>query len=81
MDNLETVWRKVGYPPGKRILSKHGEGISERPYKDRWGSLRNACELLAQYKKKGLLPVEWVKMRGKSLRTHDLREFLAYSSI
>jgi len=50
MDNLETVWRKVGYPPGKRILSKHGEGISERPYKDRWGSLRNACELLAQYK-------------------------------
>ena len=29
----------------------------------------------------GLLPIEWVKMRGKSLRTHDLREFLAYSSI
>jgi len=29
----------------------------------------------------GLLPIEWVKMRGKSLRTHDLRGVLACSGI
>ncbi len=32
-------------------------------------------------KQKGLLLIEWVKMRVKSLRTHDLRGFLACSSI
>lgn len=50
MDNLEAVWRELGYPPGKRKLSNYGEHISERPYKDRWGSLKNACELLAKHK-------------------------------
>ncbi len=63
MDNLETVWRKVGYPPGRRILSKHGECISERPYKDRWGSLKKTCELLAQYKKGA---IQWDAIASRS---------------
>lgn len=63
MDNLETVWREVGYPPGKRILSKYGKCISERPYKDRWGSLRNACELLAQHKKGS---IQWEAITNRS---------------
>ena len=56
MDNLEAVWRECGYPPGKRIISRYGQGISERPYKDRWGSLKTACELLAKYKSGA---IEW----------------------
>ena len=50
LDNLERVWRELGYPPGKRKLAEYGAGISERPYKDRWGSVRKACCLLAQYR-------------------------------
>lgn len=49
MDNLERVWRTLGYPPGKRRLSKYGDGVSERPYNKRWGSVRNACSLLAEW--------------------------------
>jgi 5-methylcytosine-specific restriction endonuclease McrA len=49
LDNLEHMWRQLGYPPGKRKISKFGAGISERPYVKRWGSVRNACLLLAQY--------------------------------
>ena len=50
LDNLERVWRQFGRPPGKRTLAKCGMGISERPYVRRWGSVKNACRLLAQYK-------------------------------
>jgi 5-methylcytosine-specific restriction endonuclease McrA len=50
LDNLERVWRELGYAPGKRRLAKYGAGISERPYVNRWGSVRNVCRLLAQYK-------------------------------
>jgi len=50
MDNLEKIWRTLGYPPGKRKLSKLGYGISERPYINRWGSVKNACALLSRYK-------------------------------
>ncbi|MBI5191440.1 MAG: HNH endonuclease [Nitrospirae bacterium] len=50
MSHLELVWRTVGYPPGKKIISKYGDGISEKQYKNRWGSLKKACELLSQYK-------------------------------
>ena len=50
LDNLERVWRELGYPPCKRRLAQYGENISERPYVNRWGSVRQACELLARFK-------------------------------
>lgn len=50
MDNLEMVWRELGYPPGKRMLSRHGYRISERPYINRWGSVSNACRQLKLFK-------------------------------
>jgi hypothetical protein len=51
MDNLENIWKQLGYPPGKRQLSKMGRRISERPYINQWASVRNACELLSQFHK------------------------------
>lgn len=51
MDNLESVWRELGYAPGRRQLAKHGAHISERPYQRVWGSVRNACNLLSQFKR------------------------------
>ncbi|MGD2108502.1 MAG: HNH endonuclease [Phycisphaerae bacterium] len=50
MDNLERVWRELGRPPGKRSMTRHGSGISERPYRARWESLRKACDALARFK-------------------------------
>jgi len=47
--NLEKIWEKLGYPPGKRQLAKYGQKISESPYKKIWGSVTAACKLLAQY--------------------------------
>ena len=49
IDNLETVWRELGYPLGKRQLSKLGLKISERPYKRIWGSVKGACNAIAEY--------------------------------
>jgi len=49
ISNLEKIWRELGYPPGKRQLSKYGEKISESPYKKIWGSVKNACEYLARF--------------------------------
>jgi len=37
MDNLERIWRELGYPPGKRRVAQYGDKISERPYVNRWG--------------------------------------------
>ena len=47
--NLEEVWRDLGRPPGKRIISGHGRKISETPYKRYWGSVRRACEAPAAF--------------------------------
>ena len=47
--NLEAVWKKLGYPPGKRQIAASGEGISESPYKRHWGSVRSACEALSAF--------------------------------
>jgi len=44
IENLESVWREIGFPPGKRQLAKYGRKISESPYKKIWGSVRQACE-------------------------------------
>ena len=49
ISNLEAVWRELGFPPGKRQIASHGERISESPYKNRWGSVRAACEALAAF--------------------------------
>lgn len=47
--NLEAVWKKLGYPPGKRQIATLGSKISESPYKHHWGSVRSACEALVAY--------------------------------
>jgi len=49
IQNLEDIWKQLGYPPGKRQVSKLGLKISETPYKNIWGSVRNACCLVAKY--------------------------------
>ena len=47
--NLESVWRQLGYPPGKRQIATLGDKISESPYKRHWGSVHAACEALAAF--------------------------------
>ena len=49
IQNLEVVWKELGFPPGKRQIAKFGEKISESPYKQHWGSVRSACEALAAF--------------------------------
>jgi hypothetical protein len=49
IDNLERVWKELGYPPGKRQIARLGDKISESPYKRQWGSVRAACEALAAF--------------------------------
>ena len=49
IQNLEDVWKEIGYPPGKRQLAKYGQKISEGPYKTVWGSVRLACASLVKY--------------------------------
>lgn len=49
VDNLENIWKRLGYPPGKRQIGKLGLKISEHPYKIIWGSVRQACECLADF--------------------------------
>ena len=68
LDNLERVWRELGYPPGKRRLAKYGASISERPYVRRWGSVRNACHLLAQYKNGEISQDQLLGSRSASAR-------------
>lgn len=50
IDNLEQIWRQLGYPPSRRNIGKHGFEISEGPYERIWGSVRAACAALADYK-------------------------------
>ena len=47
--NLENSWRELGMPPGKKQIAKLAGRISERPYKNHWGSVRSACEALANF--------------------------------
>ncbi|OIO26300.1 hypothetical protein AUJ14_02180 [Candidatus Micrarchaeota archaeon CG1_02_55_22] len=49
IQNLESIWKQLGYPPGKRKISKMGLRISESPYKKIWGGVKRACEFLARY--------------------------------
>ena len=45
--NLERIWRKLGHPPGADKLRRLGP-YHVQPYRARWGSLRQACLLLAR---------------------------------
>jgi len=48
MENLERVWRELGRRPGVHQIKRRGMcGI--RPYCRCWGSLKRACELLAEH--------------------------------
>ena len=49
IENLETVWKRLGFPPTRRKINKYGEKISEAPYRKIWGSLKSACEQLALF--------------------------------
>jgi len=49
VQNLEVIWKELGFPPGKRQIANFGEKISESPYKQHWGSVRSACEALAAF--------------------------------
>jgi HNH endonuclease len=49
IDNLEAVWKELGFRPGKRQIAAHGARISESPYRRHWGSLLSACERLAAF--------------------------------
>jgi len=45
---LEHLWRKLGYPPGRKALHRSG-GLSGAPYDRIWGGVRQACTYLARY--------------------------------
>ena len=49
IENLETIWKELKFPPGKRQLSKYGNKISDSPYRNLWGSVKSACEQVALY--------------------------------
>jgi hypothetical protein len=49
IENLESIWKQLGFPPGKRQIASHGAKISERPYIRHWGSVRSACVALAAF--------------------------------
>lgn len=49
IENLENIWKELGFPPGKRQLAKYGKKISEHPYKRIWGSVKSACEQVALF--------------------------------
>ena len=49
IDDLDRVWRKLGYPPGTNRINQHGQ-FSPGTYNRVFGSIRRACELLADHK-------------------------------
>lgn len=49
IQNLEVVWKELGFSPGKRQIALHGARISESPYRRHWGSVQAACEAVAAF--------------------------------
>jgi hypothetical protein len=49
IQNLETIWKQLGFPPGARQIANFGEKISSGPYRRIWGSVRSACEALSAF--------------------------------
>jgi len=76
LDNLDMIWRELGYPPGKRKMSERGYGISERPYINRWGSLKVACLKLKEYKEGKISEEELFNLAGPERR----RRLISYKS-
>jgi hypothetical protein len=51
IQNLDAIWKKLGFPPGMKTIATLGEKISRTPYRNHWGSVRSACEALAAFHK------------------------------
>jgi len=66
IDNLMLIWQVLKYPPGKRQLTNYGRKISERPYIRNWGSVKNACEQIALYKKGDISEDELYKIKNEN---------------
>jgi hypothetical protein len=49
IQNLEAIWKELGFPPGSKTIATFGEKISQKPYRNHWGSVRSACEALAAF--------------------------------
>lgn len=73
ISNLEIIWKKLGYPPGKRQIAKLGQRISERPYKRHWGSVRAAAKALASYHEGRLTEVQLLAGRTENFARMPLR--------
>lgn len=71
VENLMLVWQEIGYPPGKKMLPKYGHKISERPYINRWGSLRRACEAIANFQAGKITEAE---LLGNNKKTQERRK-------
>ncbi len=49
IQNLEAIWKELGYPPGQEKIKTLGQKISGGPYRRHWGSVRSACKALAAF--------------------------------
>lgn len=49
IQNLEAIWKELGYPPGQNKIKTLGQKISGGPYRRHWGSVRAACGALAAF--------------------------------
>jgi len=63
IDNLESIWKQLGFPPGKRQIATLGINVSEGPYKRHWGSVRAACEAIAAFHSKRMSREELIAGR------------------
>ena len=72
VENLENIWKHLGFPPGKRHIGKYGQKISESPYKQIWGSVRAACQFLAKYHEGKITKEELLRGKISSNRRHSI---------
>jgi len=49
IENLETVWKAVGYRPSEKQIASYGARISKGPYTRHWGSVPLACQAIADF--------------------------------
>lgn len=68
MENLEIIWRELGRPPGEKVLASRGYRISEKPYRNRWGSVANACKQLKLFKEGKIKQTELLGTQKASAR-------------
>jgi len=72
IENLENVWRQLGFPPGKRQIGKYGQKISESPYRQIWGSVHSACQFLARYHEEKITREQLLKGSTASNARHSI---------